>query len=508
MKTCPRCGYEAKDSSMGCIKCGTTFPKGKTPETKPRTSRNPRVSPSRNVAKPGRKIRRSTLVIVVIVAAALGSGLVFLKDRGKISKSSAVKLLKQKVTGKQWQRPSGDAQALARSMTVQQLVAAWGILPNEETSYLLHAEYARALGLKGTEAREAVRALAPYVTDCHLYLRQGAMEGLSGIGEAGLPHLIKALQHFNKHDPNTIDIRWDAAMAIGKMGPMAAPAVPALLQAITSNEENTNVKLEAAVALSKIGEPSIPALKNARRYLYGQNGLSPGETGVLKEINIALRRMNVTDLEDSGPKELAPSTSGTSVPELLEALQKDPFRTGEIVKELVRQGAKDKAMETLYAMLKEKNSETIAIAQRGLRELGAPATYAWEKNSFLPIAEDNANYIEMSAEVRGDAIYSSGTLYLGREVVSGLSRTPRDSAPLPTFVKYTLTARGGTLGKPVEKTVEAKNAGENRWDDVMVASGLGAGKYTVSLFIHAQYVKEDGTGRVINNNTASVEVEK
>ena len=266
MKTCPRCGYEAKDSSMGCIKCGTTFPKGKTPETKPRTSRNPRVSPSRNVAKPGRKIRRSTLVIVVIVAAALGSGLVFLKDRGKISKSSAVKLLKQKVTGQQWQRPSGDAQALARSMTVQQLVAAWGILPNEETSYLLHAEYARALGLKGTEAREAVRALAPYVTDCHLYLRQGAMEGLSGIGEAGLPHLIKALQHFNKHDPNTIDIRWDAAMAIGKMGPMAAPAVPALLQAITSNEENTNVKLEAAVALSKIGEPSVSALKDARRY--------------------------------------------------------------------------------------------------------------------------------------------------------------------------------------------------------------------------------------------------
>ena len=302
MKTCPNCGYQGKDSSMGCIKCGMTFPKGKPPEMKPRTSRNPRVSPSRNVAKPGRKTRRSTLVFVVMVASAVGIGLVFLRDGGKISKSSTVKLLKQKVTGKEWQRPSGDAQALARSMTVQQLVDAWRVLPKDQSSYLLHSEYAKALGLKGTEAREAVRELAPYVTDCHLYLRQGAMEGLSGIGEAGLPHLIKALQHFNKDDRNTIDIRWDAAMAIGKMGPKAAPAVPALLQAITSTEENTNVKLEAAVALSKIGEPSIPALKDARRYLYGRNGLSPGETGVLREINIALRRMNVTDLEDSGAR--------------------------------------------------------------------------------------------------------------------------------------------------------------------------------------------------------------
>ncbi len=124
MKACPRCGYQAKDSSMGCIKCGATFPKGKPPETKPRTSGNPRVSPSRTLAKPRRKVSRSTLVIVVIVASAMGIGLVFLKDGGKISKSSAVKLLNHKVTGQQWQRPSGDAQALARSMTVQQLVKA------------------------------------------------------------------------------------------------------------------------------------------------------------------------------------------------------------------------------------------------------------------------------------------------------------------------------------------------------------------------------------------------
>lgn len=143
-----------------------------------------------------------------------------------------------------------------------------------------------------------------------------------------------------------------------------------------------------------------------------------------------------------------------------------------------------------------------------LGKLGAPVIYGWEKNSFLPIAEDDVGYMEWSAEMKGDALYSSGKIYVGRDVVAGFSRPQKSPVTIPTFARYRLTVKGGSLSQPIERTYDAKTAGENTWDNVTLASGLGAGKYTVSLFLHAQFIKENGTGQILNNSAGFLEIEQ
>lgn len=187
------------------------------------------------------------------------------------------------------------AEALARTHPLETLVAAWRILPAAESKTGLHGEVAKAIGRFGPAAAGAVPDLAPFATHEDLYLRQGAMEGLAGIGAAGLPALLDALRFRGRADDVTV--RWDAAMALAKMEPAAAAAaVPALLERLLDPEENPNVTGECAGVLARIGPPAAEALLAARRSLYERSqreGLSPAEAGVLRTVNVALRGMNV-----------------------------------------------------------------------------------------------------------------------------------------------------------------------------------------------------------------------
>ena len=78
---------------------------------------------------------------------------------------------------------------------------------------------------------------------------------------------------------------------------------------------------------------------------------------------------------------------------------------------------------------------------------------------------------------------------------------------MPVFAKYTITVEGGSLSAPVQHEFEA-NPGENLRQQEMLASNIGSGKYTVSLFIHVQYVTRDGTNRILNNSAGSLAVER
>lgn len=77
-------------------------------------------------------------------------------------------------------------------------------------------------------------------------------------GPDAVPGLMEELQ---AHDPTT---RWDAAIALGAIGPHAAEASPALIQSLS--DEEASVREQAAQALGLIGsdaETAIPALIEA-----------------------------------------------------------------------------------------------------------------------------------------------------------------------------------------------------------------------------------------------------
>ena len=519
IKQCPKCGRTSPPALVVCPRCKTPFNASVADISGGHRQVGKMRSEFQEASDAG-KSRKAILIIaitVVVIAAVVLGVFHFFGQFSEIKRKG--QQLTQKLQGREWKYPPGDAAETARVMSVQQLIEAWETVP-DRSQKLIHATYAKAMGLKGREASVAIKVLSPYVTDADLYLRQGAMEGLAGIGDEGLPHILRALNYWNKADSNAVTIRWDAAMAIARMGPRARNADKDLLAAIINPEENPNVKGEAAVALAGIGNDAVPSLNKARCYFYDQNGTSVAETGVLRTINIALQNMNASTgpckgLEgqqaSSAPASVFVNTSEISrmqVPELLDVLRKDVYHTREIADELVKRGAREQAVEVLNLLLRDKDRAGSFGIKMALEKLGAHVTYAREKNSFFQPEESKVDYIEWSVELKGDSIYSSGRIYLGSDIVAGFSRQQKGMVTLPSFARYQFTLKGGKLAQPIEKTFEVQSAGEKSWEDVIIASGLGTGKYTVSLFLHAQYVKEDGGGQILNNSAGFLEVQR
>lgn len=83
---------------------------------------------------------------------------------------------------------------------------------------------AQALGSMGTDGADAIPSLAEAMRGTNIVLCRLAAKALSQIGRPALQTLIAHLKH---HDPF---VRGEAAVALGWMGPTAAPAIPYLLQ--------------------------------------------------------------------------------------------------------------------------------------------------------------------------------------------------------------------------------------------------------------------------------------
>jgi HEAT repeat protein len=195
---------------------------------------------------------------------------------------------------------------MASKMTVDELIERWRTFPSNESDSALHADYARAIGLKGSAAARAVKYLAPYAKSENRDIRQGALEGLAGIGEEGLGPILDALNHRGTSYTDG-QIRWDAADAIAGMGETASSAVPALGRRLVDWEENFNVKLACVEALKAIGPASTPALTNAREAYYAHGELPMDEAAVLRSIN--------ETLVDLTAKAEADASSGTPAEE-------------------------------------------------------------------------------------------------------------------------------------------------------------------------------------------------
>jgi HEAT repeat protein len=123
------------------------------------------------------------------------------------------------------------------------------------TAVRLRCGAARCLGLLGPQAESAAAQLAQAMRDPELSVRSEAGSALAQLGKSAVQHLTLALQEKDPH------VRQAAAFFLGRMGPEAVPAVPALALALQDKE--ASVRVEVAIALRHIGrwaEAAVPAL--------------------------------------------------------------------------------------------------------------------------------------------------------------------------------------------------------------------------------------------------------
>ncbi len=89
---------------------------------------------------------------------------------------------------------------------------------------------AQAIGEMGSEAASAVPSLAEAMRGTNIVLCRLAAKALSQVGRPALTTLVAHLKH---HDPF---VRGEAAVALGWMGPLAAPAVQSLIDVLRTTK--------------------------------------------------------------------------------------------------------------------------------------------------------------------------------------------------------------------------------------------------------------------------------
>ena len=125
------------------------------------------------------------------------------------------------------------------------------------------------------------------------------------------------------------------------------------------------------------------------------------------------------------------------------------------------------------------------------------------RNSFVDRERDDAEEIEWAVELRKDGVWlTSSRMWFGPELF--VPREQSSSITLPVFAHYTFTVKKPD-GSEIEKEFSA-TAGDNVLTEVRLADAAGPGKYSVSLFIHVQYIDANGTGRILNNSGGFVEL--
>jgi HEAT repeat protein len=140
---------------------------------------------------------------------------------------------------------------------------------------------AQALGAMHSDAAAAVPALTEAMRGTNVVLCRLAAKALSEVGQPAIPDLICHLSH---HDPF---VRGEAAVALGWIGPDAAPAVPALVAVLSavpkvpltqtpppaSKSDDTatpedNARMYAAQSLGRIGPAAASALSALAQALH------------------------------------------------------------------------------------------------------------------------------------------------------------------------------------------------------------------------------------------------
>lgn len=135
---------------------------------------------------------------------------------------------------------------------------------------------AQALGEVGADPKTAVPALSALLKEDTKELTEAAIGALGKLGEPAVPALVQALkkkdadpkkkEKGNKKGPATPNrsafLRAKAAVALGEIGSAAKSAVPALIDAL----KDASIRADVAIALGNIGsaaKEAVPALREA-----------------------------------------------------------------------------------------------------------------------------------------------------------------------------------------------------------------------------------------------------
>lgn len=150
---------------------------------------------------------------------------------------------------------------------------------------------AQALGNMGEEAADAVPDLIEAMRGTNIVLCRLAAKALSQVGRPALPPLIGNLRH---RDPF---VRGEAALALGWMGPMAATAIPGLIEIIRDTQP-------AAAAPAAVGSrtpatavapnpPAAPAEDSSRVHAIQALGrIGPAAASALPLLQAAVKEPN------------------------------------------------------------------------------------------------------------------------------------------------------------------------------------------------------------------------
>lgn len=215
---------------------------------------------------------------------------------------------------------------------------------------LQHMLAARALGMIGPRANQAVPALDEALQGTELPVRSDAASALGKIGKDSVPFLIHDLHHERP------SVRQNAAYALGVIGTNAAAAIPLLIEKFA--DTNDYVQLSAANALGNIGEAAAPAIIQAiqeRKGIARRNALRatvsiyPNQQfvqpilGMLKDTDAANRREAIRSLSAIKPSgkeivavapELLKDTDSSVRLEVIKALAKTPTRARAVIPNL------------------------------------------------------------------------------------------------------------------------------------------------------------------------------
>lgn len=194
---------------------------------------------------------------------------------------------------------------------------------NEDTTCI--AVY--AIGRAGPRAASAVPKVIPLLDHRSEHVRDQAVESLVSVGEPA----VLALTQATARDSNRL--RENSAVVIGKIGPEAKPAIPALLR-LLNGDLYPEVRRQAALALGSIGAdpvtcipPIFEALEDEDDQVrmaavtslgqFGDFGV-PFVTEALRHESEGVRLIAVTTLGQSG------SRAEIAVPQLIQILKSDP----------------------------------------------------------------------------------------------------------------------------------------------------------------------------------------
>ena len=172
----------------------------------------------------------------------------------------------------------------------------------KDKDVVLSSRAASALGKIGPAAKAAAPALIATLKDKDrdFITRSDAARALGKIGAEAktvVPVLIQALAD------KDLDVRLRAAEALGNIGPEARDAIPALRRAFQKNEGDLFLAPTIVSALGRMGKPAVPALIDA-----------------LKSNQEFVREKAATALGKLGPE------AREAVPNLIEMLKKDDWK--------------------------------------------------------------------------------------------------------------------------------------------------------------------------------------